>query len=81
MFEVTLSRRNLLSLLHKLEMRGSACTIIKSGGIVVHCQSDEECYAGREPGPMHPDTEEFVREMGAALKIIRDTKGLSGEGV
>lgn len=66
--QVDLSKRNLLSLLHKLEMEGSARTIwtadnVPDGYILsVRSESDEEHYAGREYGPgiMHPETETFV---------------------
>ena len=70
---VKLSRRNLLTLLHKLEMENSACTIIKPGGTVVTVELDEVHYADRAegPGPMHPETEQFVADMQAALEIVR----------
>jgi len=73
MLTVTLSRRNLLSLLHKLEFPNSKRTIIKDAGveIAVVAITDEECYADRDPGPMHPDTEQFVAEVGEALDLIR----------
>lgn len=66
---VTLSRSNLLSLLHNLELEGSARTL--SGGnalepweLIVTAQDDREHYreAGRPPRPMHPYTEAFLRE-------------------
>ena len=72
MIEVKLSRRNLLSLLHKLEMPGSHRTIIKPGNILVMAECDEAHYAGREaPGPMIPETEAFVSDMMKALEIVR----------
>lgn len=62
----TLSRRNLLSLLHKLDMEGSQRTLIqydKQGRTLwVVAEDDDEHYAGRRPGEMHPETEAFVRE-------------------
>lgn len=53
---VVLSKRNLLALLSKLEMPGSACTIVKDG-VYVSSEPDEEHYQGRTPGEMHPLTE------------------------
>lgn len=66
---VTLSRRNLLALLHKLDMPESARTIytFTRGGqlTVVAAEDDAEHYASREPGgEMHPKTEAFIREQG-----------------
>lgn len=68
----TLSRRNLLTLLHKLDMPGSARTItnryIYADGIlvdgicVIKAEDDFEHYGERSEGPgaMHPDSEEFI---------------------
>jgi hypothetical protein len=66
---VTLSRRNLLTLLAKLDgyPPNSECTIVFPGGegpeLLVHAEEDAEHYARRiaPPGPMHPDTEDRVR--------------------
>lgn len=63
---VTLSRRNLLVLLAKLDGHpaGSAATIhIKSGEVtlVVSAEEDAVHYKDREPGEMHPDTERALR--------------------
>ena len=71
--EVVLSRRNLLSLLHKLEMPGSFCTIVKPDGTAIKAEPDEVHYANRVggPGTMHPDTEQFVADLEEALKIVR----------
>ena len=63
--EITLSQRNLLTLLAKLAgfPPGSACTITfpcdDGPLLVVHAESDEEHYGTRPtpPGPMHPETE------------------------
>ena len=65
---IILSRRNLLALLHKLEMEGSARTIIHTGWKVV-VEEDGVHYIGRPepPGPMHPSTEEFIARMGKFL--------------
>jgi hypothetical protein len=71
--EVVLSRRNLLSLLHKVEMPGSFCTIVKPDGTAIKAEPDEVHYANRVggPGTMHPDTEQFVADLEEALKIVR----------
>jgi hypothetical protein len=71
---VTLSERNLLALLHKLQSPLSAGALI--GGyvyaegelvdtvrFVVVAESSEQHYADREPpGTMHPSTEEWLAE-------------------
>jgi len=67
---VKLSRRNLLALLHKLEMPNSARTIIKPDGVTLIVEPDIH-YAGRQPGPMHPETEAFIRELEEALELVR----------
>jgi hypothetical protein len=74
---VTLSRRNLLTLLHKLDMPGSARTITNSDcwlngtldrglTLVLRCEDDAEHYSKRPdpPGPMHPASEAFIRREG-----------------
>jgi hypothetical protein len=76
---VTLSRRNLLALLHKLDMPGSARmlenTDVEIDGryaegfhFVIHAEDDPEHYRARiePPGPLHPQTELFVSEQGGA---------------
>jgi len=70
--EVTLSRRNLLALLQKLEMSGSARTLVSDDcpaglELVVRAEDDDEHYRRRDlpPGPMHPRTESFIRACGA----------------
>ena len=71
---VALSRRNLLALLHKMEMPGSERTIIKptpTGQVIVSAVTDEEAYRNRAPGPMHPATEAFIIELEAALSLYR----------
>ena len=70
--QVTLSRRNLLALLHRLEMADSA-TIIKPSGDIIVAETDEIHYRNRPKGPgrMHPDNEQFVADMEEALKIVR----------
>jgi|SRR5665213_906014 len=74
---VTLSRRNLLALLHKLDMPGSARMLYNSDveidgeyapdfAFVLRCEADGEHYAQRPdpPGPMHPNTESFIHAEG-----------------
>jgi hypothetical protein len=77
MIEVKLSRRNLLSLLHKLEMEDSAFTIIKytdDGMVTLIAEPDEVHYGDRIPGTMHWETERFVMEMNKALEIVREAR-------
>lgn len=66
---IALSRRNLLTLLAKLEGHPpmSACTISFPGSreepaLVVTAEPDDLHYRGRAvpPGPMHPDTEAWI---------------------
>jgi hypothetical protein len=72
---VVLSRRNVLSLLHKLEMPGSARTLAGADNfvdgepvddllLVVQVEEDAPHYGSRltPPGPMHPLTETFFSE-------------------
>lgn len=59
---VVLSRRNLLSLLQKLDGMGdSACTVLRDCDcgwrVVVTAEPDAQHYEGRAPGRMHPITE------------------------
>jgi hypothetical protein len=74
---VTLSRRNLYALLHKLDQPSSSRTIVNGDChrngcyepamfLVLHCEDDPEHYASRSepPGPMSPDTENYVRKHG-----------------
>jgi hypothetical protein len=68
--EVTLSRRNLLALLHKLEMSGSARTLVSEDCpeglvLVVRSEEDDEHYGARSlpPGPLHPSTEAFINSL------------------
>lgn len=62
---VTLSKRNLLAMLHKLEMPGSARTLVSGcGQLILQCETDEEHYADRPEGPpgtMHFHTETFIQ--------------------
>jgi hypothetical protein len=78
---VTLSRRNLLALLHKLDapglFRAIANTDVEIDGAFapgfafgIAVEDDGEHYARRAdpPGPMHPRTEAFVRAGGGWTK-------------
>ena len=67
--EVTLSRRNLLALLHKLDWEDSERTIAKSqDGILVTLvvEEDDEHYGDGEFGIMHPETERFIGSYGGS---------------
>jgi hypothetical protein len=67
-----LSKRNLLTLLHKLTLRDSKRSLVKpgpNGPTLVTAVSDAEAYKDRAPGQMHPETEEFIRRAEQALKI------------
>ena len=66
--QVTLSRRNLLALLAKVEGHpsvSSVAIIFPGTGaeptLVVLAESDSVHYEGRGPGPMHPATEAWIR--------------------
>ncbi len=69
---IELSQRNLLTLLHKLTVPGSAATLQKptpDGYVMIHAVADEVAYKDRNAGPMSPDTEQFVAEMKAFLAL------------
>jgi hypothetical protein len=72
---VTLSERNLLALLQKLAMPGSARTLASAHAyrhdelvddltLVVQVEDDDAHYGERgfPPGPMHPQTEQFLAQ-------------------
>lgn len=62
---VILSRRNLLSLLHKLDKPGSARTICHDfphWSLTITAEDDGGHYKGCLPGVMTPDTEHFIKE-------------------
>jgi len=70
---VTLSRRNLLTLLAKLDTAGSKRTLLKGEEVLgelwilaVIVEEDDEHYDGRAepPGRMHEITEAFIRRAG-----------------
>lgn len=64
--EIILSERNLLALLHKLQMEGSARTIYKQlptgEMLAVRAEKDQDHYGSSPHGRMHPDTEEFIEK-------------------
>lgn len=73
---VAFSRRNLLALLQKLSMPGSARTLVSSNGfrdgemaddliLVVSAEEDGPHYSARgfPPGAMHPATEQFLSDV------------------
>ena len=68
---ITLSRRNLLTLLHRLVMPYRQATIYKPDGNLVIAEDDVVHYKGRAPGPMHPRDEQFITLMGHALKLVK----------
>lgn len=60
--DIVLSRRNLLSLLHKLDMPGSARMLVAPDeAFCVFVEDDDVHYNGRVPGKMHPETEAFIK--------------------
>jgi hypothetical protein len=65
---VRLSKRNLLTLLAKLEIHGDPRSILKGDGTVVIAEPDEIHYRNHTPGPMKPETERLVSIFDAALK-------------
>jgi hypothetical protein len=67
---ITLSARNLKTLLTKLSMEGSARTIYKepsveTGGylLILSSETDDEHYVDRTPGEMHPQTEADINKI------------------
>jgi len=78
--QVRLSRRNLLTLLAKLDIPGSHCTIIKPDGTVVVAESDEVHYANRpQPGMMSEETEARVSGIEAAVETMRTLREPVGQ--
>ena len=79
---IVLSRRNLLSLLHKLDMPGSVCTLIAPGGaFVVHAEEDDKHYMGRQVGKMHPETEDFIKSHGRKAPEVQEGHEVSAQAV
>lgn len=68
---ITLSRRNLLTLLHRLVMPYHEAVLYKPGGNLVIAEDDVVHYKGRAPGPMRPQDEQFITLMGHALKLVK----------
>jgi hypothetical protein len=71
---VILSKRNLLTLLTKLDRPGSWRTIFKAkagleiAALAVSAETDAEHYLDRVPGVMHPVTEgDIIRESEAGV--------------
>ena len=65
--EVILSRRNVLTLAHKMDVPSSARTIFKStaaGQIIVKVEDDTVHYGESRHGVMSPDTEAYIRDHG-----------------
>lgn len=63
---LVLSRRNLLALLHKIDLRESEQTIIKdfpSARVIVTSEDDDAHYADSSPGPMSPETEQWLADV------------------
>jgi hypothetical protein len=62
---VSLSKRNLIALLTKLDHEHSGRTIYKETEdgymLIVQAESDEEHYGDRTPGVMHPVTETDIQ--------------------
>lgn len=68
--KVVLSRRNLLTLLTKMSLGDSACTIgvlTDQGTVFVQSEADSQHYDSRTyaPGDMAPVTEAMIREFDA----------------
>lgn len=63
--DVTLSKRNLLALLQKVDDPYSSKTLVQEGEpgwLIVRCEPDNEHYALRKPGRMSDKTEAFIEE-------------------
>ncbi len=71
-YQVNLSRRNLIYLLARFEQDGSA-SIIKPGGPRVYVESDHLHYAGRSPGDLSEESQAIVAEIEACL-AMRDKR-------
>lgn len=62
--QVVLSKRNLLTLLHKLDVPTSKREIVKQTGgvfISVRAEDDNTHYKDATPGKMSTDTEAFIK--------------------
>lgn len=63
---VVLSKRNLLALLHKVDLpEGESHRTLardtEEGVIIVTAEPDDQHYGDRIPGPVTPDTDAFIR--------------------
>ena len=58
---VELTRRNLVTLLAKLDEPGSACSLSREGWLVKAVE-DEEHYSDRPHGHVHPTTLKHINE-------------------
>lgn len=78
MKQITLSRRNLLVLLAKLDRVAaggtSFCTIEKGDGTLVTAEEDSVHYANRAPGAMLPKDEELIPEIAVKYKFSDNIK-------
>lgn len=86
---VVLSERNLLSMLAKLYQPGSACEIGNNVTDIndeqhpeivcwLESEADDKHYSAEDrdgAGPMHPDTERFVRKLREVLEEERHPLG------
>lgn len=61
MTRIYVSRRNLLTLLSKLDRAEAGeqtkCSLILPCGTMIIAREDKDHYAGREPGAVHPKDE------------------------
>ena len=71
--QITLSRRNLLVLLAKLDRVAagdeSHCSIVKGNGVEIHAEEDSVHYANRTPGAMLSKDEELIPEIAVKYKF------------
>ncbi|MGH7861833.1 MAG: hypothetical protein ACREOS_06275 [Candidatus Dormibacteraceae bacterium] len=81
LIEVTLSRRNLLTLLAYLEGHPAdyEATISLPGQphLIVTAEPDDAHYSQRQPGPMNEETERFIAEFDRRSQRLAD--GLAEE--
>jgi hypothetical protein len=63
-----LSRRNLLTLLAKLE-DGKDAFLVKPHEGIVTAEHDAVAYKDRDPGPLSPETERSIQELESLLAL------------